>query len=265
MNSQTLDPNRLEALAAGFALGDLSESEMNEWNRAKNSETERLGLRYDEVASRLFWSFQDRRLEPMPADLTQRLKRMAADLSAPLVTARNEESGMRPREILAWLAMAAGIAFASCAWLPNWDAKAIRIASAGLSDERQSLLASAGDLIQSKWEATAPAASPSTDLGDVIWSQASQKGFMRINGLPKNDPTKEQYQLWIIDPSRDDKPVDGGVFDIAQDGESIIAIDAKLRVGTPTLFAITVEKPGGVVVSDQKRLPLLAKVVSASL
>lgn len=85
---------------------------------------------------------------------------------------------------------------------------------------------------------------------------------MSIRGLPINDASKEQYQLWIIDPSRDDKPVDGGVFDITSDGESIVAIQAKLRVDKPTVFAITVEKPGGVVVSDQKRLPLLAKIAA---
>ena len=83
---------------------------------------------------------------------------------------------------------------------------------------------------------------------------------MTIRGLPINDRAKEQYQLWIIDPSRDEKPVDGGVFDIASVGESIVAIQAKLRVDRPTVFAIRVEKPGGVVVSDQKRLPLLAKI-----
>jgi len=66
--------------------------------------------------------------------------------------------------------------------------------------------------------------------------------------------------LWIIDPSRDEKPIDGGVFDITSDIESIVPINAKLAVGQPTVFAITVEKPGGVVVSDQKRLPLIAKV-----
>ena len=93
-----------------------------------------------------------------------------------------------------------------------------------------------------------------------MWSTASQQGYMTLRGLPVNDATQEQYQLWIIDPSRDDKPVDGGVFDIASTGESIVPIQAKLRVDKPTVFAITVEKPGGVVVSDQKRLPLLAKV-----
>ena len=44
------------------------------------------------------------------------------------------------------------------------------------------------------------------------------------------------------------------------DGEIVVAIDARLPVGKPTLFAITVERPGGVVVSSRERLPLLAQV-----
>jgi hypothetical protein len=53
------------------------------------------------------------------------------------------------------------------------------------------------------------------------------------------------------------------VFDVAgtdADGEVCVPIDARLPIGKPTLFAITVEKPGGVVVSKRDRLPLLAKV-----
>ena len=44
------------------------------------------------------------------------------------------------------------------------------------------------------------------------------------------------------------------------DGAVCVPIDARLPIGKPTLFAITVEKPGGVVVSKRERLPLLAKV-----
>jgi len=40
----------------------------------------------------------------------------------------------------------------------------------------------------------------------------------------------------------------------------LVPIEAKLRVQKPTLFAVTVEKPGGVVVSDQKRIALVAKL-----
>ena len=53
--------------------------------------------------------------------------------------------------------------------------------------------------------------------GDVVWSNAKQEGYMRFSGLPKNDPTKQQYQLWIFDKDRSDKtPVDGGVFEIGR-------------------------------------------------
>ena len=79
-------------------------------------------------------------------------------------------------------------------------------------------------------------------------------------GMPVNDPTVEQYQLWIIDPERDDEPIDGGVLDITGTGEVFVAIDAKLNVIEPAALVITIEKPGGVVVSTQERLPLLAAV-----
>ena len=99
-------------------------------------------------------------------------------------------------------------------------------------------------------------------MGEVAWSDDLQQGYMTFTGLKPNDPTKEQYQLWIFDKNRDEKyPVDGGVFDVDQEtGETIVMIDQKIKVDTATLFAITVEKPGGVVVSSRERLPLIAPV-----
>jgi anti-sigma-K factor RskA len=86
--------------------------------------------------------------------------------------------------------------------------------------------------------------------GDVVWSDSLQAGFMRLRGMPANDPAREQYQLWIVDPERAAQPVDGGVFDIRDaTGEIIVPIQAKLAVDDPAAFAITLEKPGGVVVS----------------
>lgn len=102
--------------------------------------------------------------------------------------------------------------------------------------------------------------SSNAGFGTVAWDSKSQTGFMSFEGLPKNDAAVQQYQLWIIDPKRDDKPIDGGVFDIVDSGRSLVPIRAKLAVIEPAGFAITVEKPGGVVVSDQSRLPLLALV-----
>jgi anti-sigma-K factor RskA len=103
---------------------------------------------------------------------------------------------------------------------------------------------------------------PTGVTGDVVWSTSTQRGFMRFKGLAVNDPKKLQYQLWIFDKAQDQKhPIDGGVFDIdLATGDVIVPITPKIRVQDATLFAITIEKPGGVVVSSRDRLVLIAKV-----
>ncbi|MCD8535859.1 MAG: anti-sigma factor [Verrucomicrobia bacterium] len=88
--------------------------------------------------------------------------------------------------------------------------------------------------------------------GNFIWSDSRQEGYLQLSGLPVNDPAQKQYQLWIVDPSRDEAPVDGGVFDIRSPGMNIIPIDAKLQVSRPKAFVITLEQPGGVVKSRQE-------------
>ena len=78
--------------------------------------------------------------------------------------------------------------------------------------------------------------------------------------LQHNQPNAEQYQLWIFDGARDQRyPVDGGVFDVtSSSGEQFVRIHAKLRVQVPLVFAVTVEIPGGVVVSDRSRVAAIA-------
>jgi anti-sigma-K factor RskA len=85
---------------------------------------------------------------------------------------------------------------------------------------------------------------------------------MRFAGLAPNDRAKWQYQLWIFDKARDERyPVDGGVFDIpANGGDVLIPIRARLAVGEAVLFAVTIEKAGGVVVSGRERIAVLAKI-----
>ncbi|MDA7977566.1 MAG: anti-sigma factor [Pirellulales bacterium] len=104
--------------------------------------------------------------------------------------------------------------------------------------------------------------------GEVVWNQQRQEGFMRFRNLPINDPKVEQYQLWIFDGLRNAAhPVDGGVFDMSapqQDADSVIVrIQAKLHVNEPGLFAVTVEKPGGVVVSERAQIVATASMDSA--
>ena len=96
--------------------------------------------------------------------------------------------------------------------------------------------------------------------GEVIWNDKKQEGYMSLENLAVNDPTKNQYQLWIVDPERDELPVDGGVFDITQkDGTQIIPIRNALAINKPVAFVITLEQPGGVVKSKQEIVVALAK------
>jgi anti-sigma-K factor RskA len=123
---------------------------------------------------------------------------------------------------------------------------------------REQMIASATDIAKAEIAAGKEVYKPS---GDIVWSDAKQAGYIRITGLPKNDPEKEQYQLWIFDENQDPKtPVDGGVFNVSSDGEIVIPINAKITVKGAKVFAITVEKPGGVVVSKQEKVAALAKV-----
>ncbi|MEL6430186.1 MAG: anti-sigma factor [Planctomycetota bacterium] len=97
--------------------------------------------------------------------------------------------------------------------------------------------------------------------GEVVWSDADNAGYMYIDGLGVNDPEVAQYQLWIFrgqDPAAEPHPVDGGVFDVTTDGGVVVPIDAKIAVGSAGLFAVTVEEPGGVVVSERESIVAVA-------
>lgn len=126
------------------------------------------------------------------------------------------------------------------------------------SQERRQLLAKA-DIVQSTWGDLDPKKQAFNIQGDVVWSNSEQKGFVRFSNLPVNDKTKEQYQVWIFDGTQK-YPIDGGVFDADAAGEIVIPIDAKIKVLKPTMFAVTAEKPGGVVVSPLEKVMAVAKV-----
>ena len=94
----------------------------------------------------------------------------------------------------------------------------------------------------------------------VVWDSTRQAGYLDLQGLASTDPRKGVYQLWIFDDERDERyPVDGGIFSIDGSSKStIIPIRPAIEVKRPTLFAVTLEPPGGVVVSDRQRLLLTA-------
>jgi len=191
---------------------------------------------------------------PMPADLADRLiaqgesavnAKTSDDAPAPLPFA--DHASQTPgfgNAAWGWLAAAAMLALTVTTWIATTPDNTVPTPAAQLT----ALLNEAPDTFQAQWAASDdPVYGQVT--GDVTWSDERQEGYMRLTGLPINDPDTKQYQLWIVDPDVDANPVDGGVFNVTSDGEVIVPIQAKLRVDKPVVFAITVERPGGVVVS----------------
>lgn len=203
--------------------------------------------------------------EPLPANLMQRIQDDAVQWRAQTQGLRVVEPDAPPSlspptglslpvqslKYGPWLVAAAAIMLAVIGWMQSTPAPINPVAA------RSRLMANVPDTHTIAWA--------DNDLGvagDVVWSDTRQEGYLRFEGLAANAPTVEQYQLWIFDADRDERyPVDGGVFDIATDGaETVVKIDPKIDVNRATLFAITIEPPGGVVVSDRSRLILLAPV-----
>lgn len=209
--------------------------------------------------------------EPMPAALRARitaqgraLREVSATDSNVRPFPRSEPSGNRSDTLArqGWLLAAASLILAVIGWWPRSNDTLIGPAGSPPTAEqrRAGLVESTTDALELPWTATEDDAAAGAS-GDVVWSNARQAGFMRFRGLEANDPSTSQYQLWIFDAEQDERyPIDGGVFDVSPDGETIVAIDPKIAVREPTLFAVTVEPPGGVVVSSRERIVLVAAI-----
>lgn len=176
----------------------------------------------------------------------------------------------RPKRIssawLGWMAAAACLAFAAIGWLQMFANRQAAIsAPASLASLRDTVSKSkdARRLAWADWD------NPEIKgvKGEVVWNEDGQKGYMTFRGLPENDPSKEQYQLWIVDERGLDQRVSGGIFNgtgqptgwqgevrAERNGdELVVEISPRIHVGQPALFAVTIEKPGGTWVSDMKR------------
>lgn len=289
MSARRFDQERFEELRTLRALGTLSAAECREFT-ALLSERAGIDLEADELTvAAIELASVESRLEPLPAPLMKRLHAdakahfaargstegsaqapaasvgAAARSSAAPEPAHEASTGgvsarttpiheLRPRGSrpkLAWVVAAAALVVALLSWWPRLSGST----TSSPADGRAALLAQK-DVLTVPWSGTDFAKGAD---GDVVWDGNAQRGFMRIRGLAKNDPTREQYQLWIFDETQK-HPIDGGVFDIGADGELVIPIDPKLFVAKPTLFAVTVEKPGGVVVSAQEKIVLAGKI-----
>ena len=251
--SATKTYDRFEELDAGRALGDLSAEEVIEWKDLASKRKSDQSIAFDWITTEL----ELKNSEPCP-------------LSSSLVTRLND----------------------TIPAFTNSDSKQVSVGKLDLNHPvarlgRRGLLA---HLLQfaffrgplpppeltaaQKLEALrdipdtqrldfSPASDPYSEIsGEVVWNDDRQEGYMSLANLPVNDPTQNQYQLWIVDPERDELPVDGGVFDIPADSETaIIPIRNALQVSKPTVFVITLEQPGGVVKSKQEVVVALAEIL----
>lgn len=249
MNPQDLKL-RFDELSAGRALGDLTFEE--ELELAKLSQ--QLGISQDLAFELLVATLEmdgvQGSLEPLPAELAARLHQAAATLSGKIL-APNVPTWQKilRNPIAGWAAAAAVALFAVLSSSKSTPQTPVA------SESR--LRVESTDLIERKFEGLGDFKNAS---GKVIWSDQLQQGYMTLSGIPVNDPGKAQYQLWIVDPKRDEAPVDGGVFDIPTDGSPVvIPIAAKLALTNPQAFVITLEQPGGVVKSKQEKVVALAK------
>ncbi|MDZ7747890.1 MAG: anti-sigma factor [Halofilum sp. (in: g-proteobacteria)] len=210
-----------------------------------------------EAAAAWFWLGAGDPEQPLPDDVAERARRglesapaAGGDNVTPL--RRRARPQRRSGALLPWVAAAAALVIAVTGWWPRLQPGAGGD-QADLAAARAELVESAPDLVRVSWTATENPRAQQLQGGYVVWSDALQKGYMTFRGMPDNDPSEHQYQLWVFDATRSEQyPVDGGVFNARADGgEVIIPIESKLPVRRAQLFAVTLEPPGGVVVSDR--------------
>lgn len=248
--------SRFDELSAGRAMGDLSAEEERELEMLAGELERAPDPCFELLASTLESAFIKEAAVPVPAGLLARLEKQADHFAS---TMREETIAIVPERrgwkrvisspITGW---AAAAAVALIAW---FSMKSETPPTPEVAESR--LRAEATDLIQRSFQGAGAFASAG---GEVIWSDVRQQGYMILSGIPTNDPKTAQYQLWIVDPTRDEAPVDGGVFDIPASGAPVVVpIVAKLAIRRPVAFVITLEQPGGVVKSKQEKVVALAK------
>lgn len=250
--------DRFEELEAGRVIGDLSPEEWEEWRALSKSTGRTRDASLELVAAVIEADVASHVEEPLPPGLEDLIRKETAGFvvepEAVNVVSGTFSGRSALHPVIAW-SIAAVFAFLLVAL------SLTRTGTTGdptVAESLKSLQATTPDLVKSPFSGLG---SYKPMNGEVVWSDSRQEGYMVLSNLPANDPTARQYQLWIVDPTRDEAPVDGGVFDIPTGSPTaIIPIDAKLAVKNPQAFVITLEQPGGVVKSRQETVVALAKV-----
>jgi anti-sigma-K factor RskA len=244
--------DRFEELDAGRIMGDLSSQEISEWQILAADQVNNSTAELELIATELELK------HTQPCDLTSTLSnKLLSTIPAFSNKARTvEQSSDKNISILPWLGWAVAACLVVVFNIPK--TKELPVTPLTIAQKYEALIS---DVSNTQRLAFAHASDPYSNIsGEVIWNDVRQEGYMSLVNLPVNDPSQNQYQLWIVDPERDELPVDGGVFDIPSgSATAVIPIRNALQVSKPVAFLITLEQPGGVVKSKQEVVVALAK------
>jgi hypothetical protein len=243
--------DRLEELLADRALQGSAPADLAELRHLEpDFEAEGIALELAAAEAELALApFAD---EPLPAALLDRLEADAATYFNPPPRRRS-----LARRVVPWLGWAAAASILVATQLrrepiPDSSPRPVPLVTPTLANRLQGV-------------PTRPLAATSHPLargagGTLAWDGDRQEGLLSVRGLAEVEPSKGVYQLWIFDESRDERfPVDGGTFAVEDStAATVVPVRPSLQVRRPTLFAVTLEPPGGVVVSDRKRILLTA-------
>jgi hypothetical protein len=264
---------RAKDLMVAAALGTLSDAERGELLTIQSSLTAK-GVRMTTLADEAdlligeaIAAMAPKALGAMPAASRERLESLGKALiskpAASPVAGRIEPSHSSSGGLAGWIVAAGAAIVATLGWIRPTTTTPALDPIVPAAQQRLALLGKEGTQVI-EWS-TGPDPRAPEVKGDIVWNTTLQKGFLRFRSAVRNDPQREQFQLWIFDKEREQFAVDGGVFNLADNaidpksGDIVIPIDAKLKVFDPTLFAVTSERPAGVVVTDPKRIVVLAK------
>lgn len=254
------DEERILDLLTDRAAYGLSSSEEHELAALLRTRPDIDPDSFDRATAALELAWNPADAEPLPEHVYERILVRLGVADARASEGANAGGG----KLLTWSGWIAAIA-AGLVAIFLWQARDRSETSRG-PDELVARVDRAADVVRIPWKPTEDADARGLK-GELVWSSSAQTGYMRFEGLAVNDPRLAQYQLWIFDAARDERyPVDGGVFDIpstvATNTSSgvIVPIHARLPVQEAKLFAVTVEKPGGVVVSSRERIVALASL-----
>lgn len=203
---------------------------------------------------------------PMPEAVAERARRtlQRGEPAPRAAEPRHQRDARIPAgAAVGWLAAAAAAVLAVAGWWPRLEPGGDR----DLARARAELIETAPDVVRVEWRPTEHPRARRLDGGDVVWSDTRQRGYVTFRGIPENDPQRHQYQLWVFDAARSDRYpvaggvfVNGGMFDVPGGrSEVIVPVRSRLPVRRAELFAVTLEPPGGAVVSDRDTMLWIAR------